>query len=279
MNIHLCPHSDMTHFPLEEVGCLLRQKAKELIVPRWQQLRDEDIQLKAPGEWVTAVDREVEEELTFGLCRLVPGSTVIGEEQCATKPQLLDGLGEGIVWLLDPVDGTRNLVDGTGPVSVMVALLKEGETLASWMLNPLTDVMCRAVKGAGAWVDSRRVAIDTHAIPKGQGIVRKRFLPEAVKAALESAAGNFVLQPGSNCAGDDYPGMVLEDQEFALYWRALPWDHAPGALFISEAGGVVARLDGTPYQPGQQMKGLLAARSQAIWNTVRSLLPDVCLPT
>src|SRR5690606_13423643 len=104
----------------------------------------------------------------------------------------------------------------------------------------------------------------------------KALLPEAVKAALESAAGNFVLQPGSNCAGDDYPGMVLEDHEFALYWRALPWDHAPGALFISEAGGVVARLDGTPYQPGQQMKGLLAARSQAIWNTVRSLLPDVC---
>ncbi|MDR2334540.1 MAG: inositol monophosphatase [Burkholderiaceae bacterium] len=267
----------MIELPLKPVDLLIRQTAKEQITPKWGRLEDDEIQLKAPDEWVTALDRNVEKKLTFELSQLIPGSTVVGEEQCATTPRLLDSVDQGTVWLLDPIDGTRNLVEGTGPISVMVALLKDGETLASWMFNPLTDVMYYAIKGAGAWVNAQRVAIDAHAILKGQGIVRTRFLPEAVKAELASTAANLQLQPGSNCAGDDYPSLVLGGNEFALYWRTLPWDHAPGALFVREAGGVVARLDGTPYRPGQKMRGLLVARNPTAWSITRNLLPAICL--
>ena len=57
-----------------------------------------------------------------------------------------------------------------------------------------------------------------------------------------------------------------------LFWRTEPWDHAPGALFITEAGGSVARLDGTPYAPLDGGKGLLVAQNRETWHAVARCL-------
>ena len=266
----------MKNFRLDQVAPLLRCVARELIVPRWQQLKAEDVDLKAPDEWVTVVDREVEQWLTRELKALLPGSMVIGEEQCALTPQLLDSVDQGLVWLLDPIDGTGNFVSGTGPVSLMVALLENGETMASWMLNPLTGVLHHAIKGGGAWQEAQAVAASQIPPPCGQGIIKTRFLPQRLKDHLAQDSKGAVFQAGSNCAGDDYPKVMLGGSDFALYWRVLPWDHAPGALFVSEAGGVVARLDGSAYQPGLQNTGLLVARNQQLWAQARALFPEDC---
>lgn len=51
------------------------------------------------------------------------------------------------------------------------------------------------------------------------------------------------------CAGFDYPRLVAGEQDFVLYQRTLPWDHAPGALLLTEAGGLARRPDGTPTGP------------------------------
>ena len=66
--------------------------------------------------------------------------------------------------------------------------------------------------------------------------------------------------------------IIDGDQEFVLFWRSLPWDHAPGALLLGEAGGVASRLDGTPYNPTKQTPGLLVESSQAAWNDVFTTL-------
>jgi fructose-1,6-bisphosphatase/inositol monophosphatase family enzyme len=54
-----------------------------------------------------------------------------------------------------------------------------------------------------------------------------------------------------------------------VFWRSLPWDHAPGALILTEAGGQVARLDGRPYRPADKGAGLLVARNPATGESVR----------
>jgi fructose-1,6-bisphosphatase/inositol monophosphatase family enzyme len=63
------------------------------------------------------------------------------------------------------------------------------------------------------------------------------------------------------------------DLTHALYWRTLPWDHAPGTLLAEEAGLVVGRLDGSEYQPWDDRRGLLTAVNQQVWDTVRGALP------
>lgn len=59
--------------------------------------------------------------------------------------------------------------------------------------------------------------------------------------------------------------------DFVLYWRTLPWDHAPGVLFLQEAGGSAIRPDGSEYLVSNHDKsGLLVARNKETWSKVNS---------
>jgi fructose-1,6-bisphosphatase/inositol monophosphatase family enzyme len=71
--------------------------------------------------------------------------------------------------------------------------------------------------------------------------------------------------PTRRCAGDEYPLVASGARHFALYWRTLVWDHAPGVLFLREAGGVAARLDGRPYAIADASEAILLAQTPAIW--------------
>ena len=68
-------------------------------------------------------------------------------------------------------------------------------------------------------------------------------------------------------------GFKLKEhwRQFALYWRTLVWDHAPGALLLTEAGGSVTHLDGTPYRPTRSKTGLLLAQNPLIMRPLLGL--------
>jgi fructose-1,6-bisphosphatase/inositol monophosphatase family enzyme len=98
-------------------------------------------------------------------------------------------------------------------------------------------------------------------------------LDEGAGEAVARNAHRFgEIRPGRKCAATEYPDVICGDQHFALYWRALPWDHAPGSLLLTEAGGVARRPDGTEYSPGDQRFGLLAARNAATWHLAIGLI-------
>ncbi|HVA06861.1 MAG TPA: inositol monophosphatase family protein [Acidimicrobiales bacterium] len=106
-----------------------------------------------------------------------------------------------------------------------------------------------------------------------RGAVLTRFLDRDTSNSVAANRHRFgSVGDGRICAGVDYPALIEGDQEFVLYWRTLPWDHAPGALLLGEGGGVARRLDGTPYNPAQHTTGLLAASSQAAWDLVSATL-------
>src|SRR3954449_4297829 len=99
----------MTAVDVDEVARLVRRIGETGLLPRQAPLAAEEIEEKSPGELVSAVDREAEALLTTELRRLLPGSTVVGEEACAADPSLLTGIASPTpVWLVDPVDGTPN---------------------------------------------------------------------------------------------------------------------------------------------------------------------------
>lgn len=261
---------------IESVSELIRRTAAEVILPRYRALHSEEIEEKSPGELVTIADRESEALLTKGLMELLPASVVLGEEEAARHPDILQRLNEEAdLWLVDPLDGTSNFVEGKPCFSVMVALLRRGETVASWMLDPLTGKLAVAERGSGAYLEGERISTsrDTPAISTLRGAVLTRFLPPVVRSEIESRAHRVgQVLPGLRCAGHEYPEIAKGVQHFALFWRMEPWDHAPGALFIREAGGWVARLDGSPYSPVDRGTGLLVAQNEETWNAVKSSL-------
>jgi fructose-1,6-bisphosphatase/inositol monophosphatase family enzyme len=260
---------------IDEVGELMRVVAGEVIMPRFGALAAGDVEEKAPGELVTIADREAEQLLSEALAQLLPGSRIVGEEQTASDPGLLNQLEHGHVWLVDPLDGTANFIAGKACFAVMVALLRDGETVGAWLLDPNSNLLSRAELGGGAYLESERLTASTLSPEAGllRGAVLKKYMPRELRERVEARLSRIgEALPGTHCAGAEYPSIVTARQDFALFWRTLPWDHAPGALFVSEAGGVAARYDGTPYRPADPRTGLLVARSRAVWEQTKGAL-------
>jgi fructose-1,6-bisphosphatase/inositol monophosphatase family enzyme len=261
---------------IESVGQLLREVAATVVTPLFRHLAEGDIEEKAPGEVVTIADRRAEVALAEGLRALLPDSLVVGEEGVAADPATLDLLREpGSVWLVDPIDGTGNFAAGRGPYAIMAALLRGGVPVASWILEPLDDTLAVAEAGSGTYVDGVRVTLRGEGLATSslRGASMTRFLPPTLRASVRQGAASIgELLPGQHCAGHEYVDMVAGHQHFVIFWRTLPWDHAPGALLVEEAGGVVRRFDGAGYDLTDERRGLLVAASEPIWADVRAAL-------
>jgi fructose-1,6-bisphosphatase/inositol monophosphatase family enzyme len=264
---------------LDQVSDLVREVAQTVVLPRFQRLSADEVHQKSPGDMVTIADQESERALTRGLTALLPGSTVVGEEAVAADPAVRDRIGAGgAVWIVDPVDGTNNFAAGRTPFCVMVALVRDGETTAAWILDVVEDRMTVAEAGSGAYRDGVRVTARTDAPDASElhGVIAHRYFPADIRAHVDATApalGGY--SAGRHCAGFEYPAIATDLQQFAMFWRILPWDHVPGSLIVREAGGVARHLDGVDYRPVHQRKGLLVAANEDIWKTVHTtLFPD-----
>lgn len=262
---------------LDGVGAILRHAAETAVLPRFTRLDPANVETKAPGELVTIADREAERLISAGLTMLAPEARVIGEEACADDPSLLTDLGHGQAWLVDPIDGTGNFAAGRSPFAMMVALLDEGTTVASWILDPMTNALAVAERGSGAFIDGRRLTVLQAAPALGalRGIVSSAFCPPDRVAVVERLSASVAeVVPTARCAGHEYPLVATQQRDFALYWRTLAWDHAPGALLLTEAGGSVTYLDGAPYVPASSRTGLLLAINAGVREEIlRALSP------
>jgi fructose-1,6-bisphosphatase/inositol monophosphatase family enzyme len=259
--------------PLDRVEALMREAAERAILPRFRLLAAHEIEEKSPGELVTAADRESEAIIAEGLEGLFAEARVVGEEACALDPGLLEGVDRGLVWLVDPLDGTANFAAGEENFAVMVALVRDGEPIAGWILSPTSGRLARAERNAGAWVDGDRlVSPPRRAQQRMRGAIG-RFMPAGMQAeVVRRAEAGGQLLPGLKCAGAEYPLIALGERDFAFYWRTLAWDHAAGALFLNEAGGKAARPDGSLYLAGSTGSGLIAASTPETWEEARRLL-------
>ncbi len=260
---------------LERVALILQEVSAEVIEPRFRALVDTDVRSKSPGEVVTVADLEAEARLTSRLGDLLAGVPIVGEEACAVTPALAGALEGDQAWLVDPLDGTANFVAGSPDWAVMVALVDHGTTVAAWIWRPMERVMYLAERGAGATRNGARLHRPP-APPAAQdlrGTVLGRFLDAPTRAAVARNTGRFRdVTGGTGCAGVEYPAVLEGVRDFVLFWRTLPWDHAPGSLLAQEAGATVRRLDRSAYRPAQTTAGLLIAAGGDAWDAAAQLV-------
>lgn len=262
---------------IDRVATVLQEVAAEVVEPRFDNLAEGEVEEKAPRELVTTADTESERVLVRRLGEILPGVPVVGEEGTWAGGSLAtDVLAEAPrAWLVDPVDGTSNFVAGSADWGVMAALLEHGQTVVAWIWRPVDGRLYVAERGGGAWVDGRRIRRDPAPPDAGRlrGGVLRRFLDEATLETVDANAGRFAgVTSGRMAAAVEYPLIAEGEEDFALFGRTLPWDHAPGVLLVEEAGGVAARPDGTPYRPADTAGNLLVASDQATWTRVRDQL-------
>jgi fructose-1,6-bisphosphatase/inositol monophosphatase family enzyme len=260
------------------VGALVRAVAREEVVPRFRRLKATDVYSKAtaadPDDVVTAADLAVEQRLSAELAAMLPGSVVVAEEAVAAQPALLDAVaGDQPVWLLDPLDGTRSFVAGHEDFGTMLALAVRGEVLAGWIYLPTEDALYAAEAGAGAWRDGRALTVpDIAPTRRARGTMYTRHMPADAREALErrSHLVEAVPGPGSSCR--EYTLLVQADKDFVVYHRLFPWDHAPGALILTEAGGRAGHPGGAPYRVRDVHQATLLTRAASWFPQLASTL-------
>ena len=254
----------------DAVLTLLQDVAAEVINPRFRDLASEEIVEKNPGDLVTVADREAEALITKALSAAYPDALVLGEEAEASDPTLEERFrAADHAFTVDPVDGTKNFVKGSPDHAVMVAEIRGGETVRSWIWQPQHRLAYVAEQGAGAWRDGHRL----NRPPVGdrmRGVTSRRSWIGRALGTLSALELTWV------CCGVDYPKLVEGEADYAVYRKGKPWDHAPGSLLLSEAGGRLGTFDGVPYAPqAGEPTGLVAAADQATYDLVHGLLPDL----
>lgn len=251
-----------------EIRDLLRFAAERSILPRFRALADDDVEMKGKDDPVTIVDREVEEFLTEALTRLAPGVAVVGEEAAHHDRGVLASLSEQC-WIIDPLDGTANFTEGKEPFGIIVALADAGRAVAGWLYDPNLDRLCHARAGEGAKVNGERVsARPTGEAPPVTAVSRMFLTPEQSAMVDERLAPHYRLVDIPRCAAEQYPRLALGQNDISSFKRTYPWDHAAGVLWLNEAGGRAARLDGSEYRvdDGEGKPGLVGASSPDIWD-------------
>jgi fructose-1,6-bisphosphatase/inositol monophosphatase family enzyme len=271
---------DAMHELYENVASLLRNTAEKAVLPYYQKLSADQIEEKQPTpnglmDLVTIADKEAEAMLSEGLARLLPGAAIVGEEAAAADPSVIERLKDDVCWIIDPVDGTNNFGAGRPPFGIMVALAQAGEAIAGWIYDPLSGRLCHAHKNGGAWIDGQRIQSRETGNAKPIAAISLIFMEQSRRETMQSRLdGRFELADIPRCAAEQYPRLVLGVNDISLFERTLAWDHAAGALFVNEAGGKVARLDGRPYRVDSDERGLIGAASPRLWDEAAALLAD-----
>jgi myo-inositol-1(or 4)-monophosphatase len=202
-----------------------------------------DWTLKGARDFVTEVDRSAEQIIVDILLAGEPGSRVIGEE---LAPELETG---GLVWIVDPLDGTTNFLHGFPSYAVSIGASVDGKLLAGVVLDVPRSLTYWAADGAGAWLGDQRLRVSSIADPEF-ALIGTGF-PFRDTSNLEEYQRQFALV-AKGTSGIRRPGAAALDLtdvaagRFDGFWeqRLSAWDVAAGTMLIREAGGLVTDLGG-----------------------------------
>ncbi|TPQ17959.1 inositol monophosphatase family protein [Streptomyces sporangiiformans] len=260
-----------------DVEAVVREAAAAEIMPRYRQLEAHEVDEKTgPHDLVTDADRKAEVYLTTALTALLPGSVVVGEEAVHANPASYEAIrGEAPVWIVDPVDGTRQFVHGTSRFCTLVALALGGEVFASWTYAPALDLFATAVRGGGAHLEGVRLRSGSPDPDRPLEVATSHpdYTTDDQKRALLGLRVEGVRTRPCGSAGLEYLAVARGELDATGFSWEAAWDHAAGLLLVEEAGGAHLTRTNEPFRiTGGNALPFTAARDAATARRVARLL-------
>ena len=213
-------------------------------------LNSEKIQVsrKQHNDFVTEVDQAAEAAIIETLKEAYPDHGFLAEEMGEVPAQSTPDKPH-YQWIIDPLDGTTNFIHGFPQYAVSIALAVDGVTQQAVVYDPTRDELFTASKGAGAYLNNRRIRVAGR-IRMSEALIATGF-PYREDQDVETYLKIFA-QMTRQCAGLRRPGAASLDLAYVACGRVdgffeqglKPWDMAAGALLITESGGLVGNYAG-----------------------------------
>ncbi len=188
---------------------------------------------KQGSSLVTSVDLENEKFLKLELAKIVPAAGFLAEESG------LSGAMSDLMWVIDPIDGTKNFIKGIPHFCIMVALTYKGEPIVAAIYHPVTNEFYYAEKGKGLWLQGSQIYfVDRLIATKSAMVVCSDGDYRRIKLKLKENNVQ-VSRRYFGSAGMDAIYLVGGNIDLMIFTNIAWWDVAAGMLLIQEAGGLV----------------------------------------
>ncbi|WII93078.1 inositol monophosphatase [Kingella negevensis] len=234
--------------PIEMLEMAVRDVAEREIMPYF--LKTAYLH-KADCSVLSQADLAAQQALVFRLREIID-VPVLGEEMAAdVQLRLWRDSADGL-WVIDPIDGTNNFVNGIPHFAVSAAFVQQGRTQMGLVFNPVSGECFSAVRGFGAFLNGEKLPL--RRVPKKlreaiAGVDMKRLR----SAKLASSIHHFAPFGTSRCLGSstlDWCYLAAGRYDIYIHGGQNFWDYAAGALIFEESGGLLTTLEGDDFWSG-----------------------------
>lgn len=252
---------------MESIINVKEKELEELLVQAGELFQDRTAaghtKAKGAADYVTEVDYAVQQFIRSRLEQEYPQMQFLSEEKTNEE---IDR--QGLVWVLDPVDGTTNLIHDYHASVISLALMQGGSVILGMIYNPYTKELFSAKKGQGSYCNGKRIEV-SHAASMEECLIAigtSPYYKEMAEENFEVFKALFmdcqdIRRSGSAALDLAYVACGRLDGYFERNLKL--WDYAAGMLLVREAGGCVQDYNG--QETGIDMVGnIVAANPQII---------------
>ena len=244
-----------------QINLLIRActKASRSLIRDFGEIENLQVSAKGPGDFVTSADKRTEKILIEELKKAHPEYGIITEET-----GIINKSNTNNRWIIDPIDGTMNFLNGIPQFAISIGYEEEGEVKCGVIFNPIMNEMFCAEKGNGAYLNNSRIRVSNKKKikdallvtggPKGASKIKNKIFSEYIK--ISNHVSN-VRKFGSAALDMAYVACG----RFDGYWqRELNyWDIAAGIIILKESGGFIDFFEEDVNSPLK--KNILATNS------------------
>ena len=232
----------------------------------------EQVRSKAATDYVTMADTTVQAFLERRLGALCPDIGFLAEEQAA-----FDWDFQTPVWVLDPVDGTTNLIHNFRHSAISLALAEDGQTVFGVVYNPYTEECFTARRGGGAFQNGALIHVSDvsrleDSLLSAGTVPGRRELADTAFRQMRALYDRCQDVRRTGCASLDLCWVACGRLDGYVELSLQPWDYAAGRLLVEEAGGRVTAPDGSPLSLCQG--GPLLASNGRLHSTLQTILKE-----
>ena len=245
------------HINIINKACM---KASRSLIRDFGEIENLQVSSKGPGDFVTAADKRTEKIIIEELQKAHPDYGILSEEKGVINKE-----NEKNKWIIDPIDGTMNFLNGIPQFAISIAYEENKEIKCGVIFDPIKNEMFYAEKGNGAYLNNSRIRVsnkkklkDSLIVtggPKYSSKIKSEIFEEYVKVS------NYIHLPIRKYGSAALDLAYVACGRFEGYWqRELNyWDHAAGIVILREEGGLLAFFELDKNTPLK--KNILASNS------------------